>query len=74
MTLKKGDIVKIDPDGRFGYQISESEESNGTILDTNSEGNGYYDVDFENGYTNCYTEDDLILIKGNINWKERLGD
>ena len=75
MTLQIGDIVEISPDGEFAYQAEDSGWSQGEIMSIDKTDIHQYSVDFENGYSNCYSEDDLILIRNmSPNWKLRLGD
>jgi len=77
MTLKEGDIVRIDPDGKYSDQAIESNFSKGEIvgvMENASEGD-QYDVDFENGYSNCYYEKELIVVKNETpNWRRRLSE
>ena len=76
MKLKVGNIVLIDPDGRYSHQASQSAYSEGEIS-TIDPYDGDYCVDFENGYHNCYTIEDLIFIRNNKtnlpDWKKRIG-
>ena len=74
MTLHVGDIVEINTVGQYSYQAEDSEFTEGTITSVIDDNPIYYEVDFENGYSNGYCEKDLILIrKGGPNWKRIMG-
>ena len=64
--FKIGAEVSIREDSYYKNQINSTGGNKGVIKRIETD---YYDVEFENGYSNTYHDEDLKLIF--TNWKDR---
>jgi hypothetical protein len=70
MKFKVGDRVRIKKGSRYFYD--QGKHGIGTIKNkTEGENDGYWDIEFDDGYHNCYSEDEDLQ---GTSWKARYED